>query len=78
MVQVVKVTVLAVEPATGRLKLGLTGKKASAAASAGDLAVGVELGGEGGEPYGGLAAGDIVEAIVKKVGSMLQGPTKDP
>ena len=51
--------VLAVEPATGRLKLGLaSSKKASSAVS--------EAASEG-DPYAGLEAGDLAEAVIKQV-----------
>ena len=57
--QVIKVCVLAVEPATGRLKLGLaSSKKASAAVS--------EAASEG-DPYAGLEAGNLAEAVIKQV-----------
>ena len=64
----VKVTVLAIEPATGRLKLGLAGKKATAAAAANDSAL--SPGGDAASsalPYGGMEPGDLAEAVVKQV-----------
>lgn len=61
--QVVKAEVLAVEPATGRLKLGLAGKKAKSAGGGGE---GDEAA-AGGGAAGGFEAGDIGEAVVKSV-----------
>lgn len=71
--QVVKAEVLAVEPATGRLKLGLAGKKAKSAAGGGE---GDEAAaGGGGSGAGGFEAGDIGEAVVKSVaGDPAVGP----
>ena len=57
--QVIKACVLAVEPGTGRLKLGLaSSKKAASAVVEGGTA----------DPYAGLEAGDLAEAVVKQVG----------
>ena len=61
----VKVTVLAIEPATGRLKLSLAGKKAT------DDPAGA-LTANGTIPYGGLEAGDLAEAVVKQVSESLR------
>ncbi|GAX80532.1 hypothetical protein CEUSTIGMA_g7970.t1 [Chlamydomonas eustigma] len=57
--QVVKAIVLAIEPASGRLKLSLAGKK-SAAGSAGELV-------SEADPYAGFEPGDVAEASVLQV-----------
>ncbi|KAG1654779.1 hypothetical protein FOA52_007439 [Chlamydomonas sp. UWO 241] len=70
--QTIKAIVLSVEPATGRLRLGVAGKKSSATAAT----AGVAGAAAGADALGGLQPGDVATATVKEIIGDTSTPSK--